>query len=84
MTVDKQNPKKARRPGGKARSTGLRRVMLDPAILDPAILDLVAVVAFGLALVICAGRGDSAGMYLGAGGLSGSVLVAAVVRRKPI
>lgn len=79
MTVDKQNPKKARRRISKARRTGLRSVLLDPAALD-----LVAVVAFGLALVICAARGDSAGMYHAAGGLSGSVLVAALIRGKPI
>jgi hypothetical protein len=79
ITVDKQNPKKARRAGRKARSTGLRDL-----VLDPAVLDLVAVVAFGLALVICAARRDSAGMDLAAGGLSVSVLVAAVVRAKAI
>lgn len=79
MTVHKQNPEKAMRTGRTARSTGLPSV-----VLDPAVLDLVAVVAFALALVICAARGDSAGMDLAAGGLSVSVLVAAVVRAKAI
>jgi hypothetical protein len=79
MTVEKQNLKNTRRPRRKARSTGLRDL-----VLDPAILDLVAVVAFGLALVICAARGDSTGMNFAGGGLGVSVLVAAVVRAKAI
>ncbi len=76
---DKQHPRKAGTAGRKVRPTGLRSV-----VLDPAVLDLVAVVAFGLALVISAARGDGDGMNIAAGGLGLCLMVAAVARGKAI
>lgn len=68
----KQHPKKAGRAGRKATSTGRRSVALDAAVLY-----LVAVLACGIALVLCAALGDSAAVESAAVGLVGVLTVRA-------